>query len=220
MNKRTVFIICLLIALVPGIYLATIWNSLPAIVPTHWGVGKQPDDWGSKNTLIIMPVLFGGMTLLISLLMLNLDKIDPKKGKHIPAALRNKLALSLSVFMAAISFYIIYITQSKTHEIGNFLFFMIGVFFAFLGNIMYSIKQNYFVGIRLPWTLENEENWNRTNRLMSTLFFASGILIAIAALILPTMAVVIITFGSILGATIGSIVFSYRLFKKQQALKN
>ena len=58
---------------------------------------------------------------------------------------------------------------------GNFLFFLMGFLFAVLGNILYSVKQNFFIGARLPWTLSNEENWNRTNRLMSKLFFASGL---------------------------------------------
>ena len=217
MNKRTVFIICLLVALVPGIYLAFVWSSLPAIIPTHWGVGNKPDGWGSKNTLLGILAIPGVLGLLTSLLMLNLDKLDPKRGKHISVAVRNKLAISIMVFMTAICIYIIYVTQSQAHEMGNFIFLLIGLLFAFLGNLMYSIKQNYFVGFRLPWTLDNEENWNRSNRLMSKLFFASGVLIVISSLILPSIPVMIITFGSILISTAYTIIFSYRLFRKQQA---
>jgi len=218
MKKTTVIFICLAIALLPAAYLLYIWNSLPAVVPTHWGVSSQPDAYGSKNTLVILPAIFSGITILIVLLILNLDKIDPKKGKNMPPSLTNKLAISLSFFMAAISIYILYITQNKSHQMGNFIFFLIGFLFAVLGNILYSVKQNFFIGARLPWTLSNEENWNKTNRLMSKLFFASGIIILASSFFLPTIAMTIITLVSVLGSSIYCIVFSYLLFRKQQQI--
>lgn len=216
MNKRTVLLICILIALVPAVYLAIIWDSLPETIPTHWGTSSKPDAYGKKATVILLPALLGGVTLLTCLVVLNLDKLDPKKGKNINPAVRNKLALSLSVFLTAICTYIIYVTQSSSHEMGNFLFLLMGLFFIFLGNIMYSVKQNYFVGVRLPWTLEDEDNWNRTNRIVSILFFITGIVTVIAALLLPGLAVIFIMLGSLLVSIAYAIIFSYRLFKKKQ----
>ncbi|MEI9959027.1 MAG: SdpI family protein [Ferruginibacter sp.] len=218
MKKKTVVFICLIIALLPAAYLLYIWNSLPAVVPTHWGASSEPNAYGSKNTLIMLPAIFSGITILIVLLILNLDKIDPKKGKNMPPTLINKLSISLSLFMAAIALYILYITQSKSHQIGNFIFFLVGFLFAVLGNILYSVKQNFFIGARLPWTLSNEENWNKTNRLMSKLFFASGIIIIVCSFFVPTIAMTIITLTSVLGSTIYCIVFSYLLFRKQQQI--
>jgi uncharacterized membrane protein len=218
MKKITVFAICIAIALLPAIYLLHIWPSLPAIIPTHWGASTQPDAYGNKNTVIALPAIFSGITSVVVLLILNLDKIDPKKGKNIPAILINKLSISLSVFMAAISIYILYITQSKNHQLGNFIFFLLGLFFTVLGNILYSVKQNFFIGARLPWTLSNEENWNKTNRLMSKLFFASGIIVMICSFFLPTTVMLVITIAAVAGSAVYSIIFSFLLFKKQQQL--
>lgn len=218
MKKRKIFFISLAIALLPVIYLCFIYNGLPERIPTHWGISSKPDAFGSRQTIIALPAIFLFLTIGIVLLILNIDKLDPKKGKNMSPVLINKLAISLALFMAAITTYILYITQSPTHEMGSFLFFIIGIFFAFLGNIMYSVKQNFFVGARLPWTLSNEENWNKTNRLMSTFFFISGIIIAIASLILPSMVLIIITLVSVLGSTIYCGIYSYRLFKKQQSI--
>lgn len=218
MKKTTVFFICMAIALLPAAYLFYIWPSLPAIIPTHWGASAQPDAYGSKNTVIALPAIFSGITLLVILLILNLDKIDPKKGKNMPLGLINKLAISLTVFMAVISIYILYITQSKSHQLGNFIFFLLGLFFTVLGNILYSVKQNFFIGARLPWTLSNEENWNKTNRLMSKLFFVSGIIVMLCSFFLPTPVMLVITLTAILGSTVYCIVFSFLLYKRQQQL--
>jgi uncharacterized membrane protein len=52
-----------------------------------------------------------------------------------------------------------------------------GAFFAVLGNYMHSIKPNYFVGFRTPWTLESEDNWRKTHQLVSKVWVPGGLLI-------------------------------------------
>jgi uncharacterized membrane protein len=85
---------------------------------------------------------------------------------------------------------------------------------------MHSIKPNYFIGFRIPWTLENEENWRKTHYLVSKVWVAGGILMAVCSLLAsPIMG--IIAFGIILLAMIVvPIVYSYQLYKNQQADKN
>jgi len=217
MKRSTAFFICLVIALLPALYLGIIWNTLPDIVPTHWGTSSKPDAYGNKTTLIAMPVIFGLLSAGIGALMLNIDKLDPKKGANITPAVRIKLALFISIFLSAIALYILYVTQNENHELGNFLFLLIGLFFAFLGNIMYSIKQNFFIGMRLPWTLSSEKNWNKTNRLVSILFFASGIITVLAALTLPNITVLIILSASVLLSVIYGTWYSYRLFRQERS---
>ena len=47
--------------------------------------------------------------------------------------------------------------------------------FLVIGNYLAKTKQNYSAGIRLPWTLSSEENWNRTHRVSSRLFIFCGL---------------------------------------------
>ena len=55
----------------------------------------------------------------------------------------------------------------------------LGLLFLIMGNYMHKIKQNYSVGIKLPWTLNSEENWNRTHRVASWLFIMGGAIFVI-----------------------------------------
>jgi len=91
----------------------------------------------------------------------------------------------------------------------------VGLLFAVVGNYMYNIKPNYFAGIRLPWTLENEDNWKKTHMLAGKLWFAGGLLVALTALFLPDKIALIFTFSIIILLTIIPTVYSYRLYKKQ-----
>ena len=64
-------------------------------------------------------------------------------------------------------------------DIGMIINFLVGILFIVMGNYMHKIKQNYTVGIKIPWTLSSEKNWNKTHRMASWLFIIGGILFCI-----------------------------------------
>ena len=70
-------------------------------------------------------------------------------------------------------------------DINLIISILVGVLFIILGNYMPKLQQNYTVGIKLPWTLNSTENWNRTHRLGGKLFIAGGVLIAVSGFLSP-----------------------------------
>ena len=91
-----------------------------------------------------------------------------------------------------------------------------GLLFAYMGNILHSIKPNYFAGFRLPWTLESEENWRATHLLASKIWFAGGILIAILALLIKPIIMFFVMIGIVLVMAIIPTVYSYRMFTRSK----
>jgi uncharacterized membrane protein len=82
-----------------------------------------------------------------------------------------------------------------------------------LGNYFQAVRPNYFIGIRTPWTLENEQTWKKTHRLGGRLWMAGGILIAILSLIIWNNLAIAITFGVILSVMVMvPVVYSYLEF--------
>jgi len=79
MKKRTIFFISLVIALLPVIYLCFIYNSLPGKIPTHWGISSQPDEFGNRQSVIAIPVIFFLLTVGIVLLI---SKVKIKTTKQ------------------------------------------------------------------------------------------------------------------------------------------
>jgi uncharacterized membrane protein len=97
------------------------------------------------------------------------------------------------------------------------LFALIGALFAMLGNYFQTVRPNYFIGIRTPWTLENEQVWKNTHRLGGRLWIVGGFLIAILAFFINNNHLFSIIFGVIISLiVIVPVVFSYTEFKKEK----
>ena len=219
MRKHTLlrWAFVLIIVSVPWIYLASIWNSLPEKIPVHFGITGTPDKYGQKNEIIFEPVVCTLLSLLIYLLLTNIYKIDPKKYASKQSGTFLKIAMVVVVFISCITLIILNWTVQQ-HTIGlNLILVMMGLLFAYMGNIMHSIKPNYFAGFRLPWTLESKENWRVTHLMASKIWFVGGILIAILALFIKPIIMFFVMLGIILIMVVIPAIYSYRFYKEQKS---
>jgi len=201
----------ILVAL-PMIYLASIWGTLPETVPIHFNAKGEADGWGSKTTLIWLPL---AMTLGTYLLMVFIPKIDPKNTLDQMGNKYDLIKMFMVLFMALLSCFIIY--SAKAGGIGAdgaWVFVIVGAMLAVLGNYMPSMKPNYFIGIRTPWTLENETVWKKTHRLAGRLWMPAGILLAFLPFLLETETFMPIFLTIITVIVIVPLVYSYLEFQK------
>lgn len=197
--------------LLPFVYLAYLWNSLPEKVPIHWNLKGEIDDWGSKLSLIGLVFL---LPVLTYVLMLAIPKIDPKKRIEFMGGKYYQLKLVLVCFMSVLALFIIHSSKSQTLSSPSIVFVLIGLLFMALGNYFKVIKQNYFVGIKTPWTLESEEVWKLTHILAGKLWILGGLLVVIFSLVLPENInfYLFLTITTII--SIVPIVYSYLIFRK------
>lgn len=202
-----------LVALLPAVYLAIIWKTLPPIVPTHFGTDFKPDRMGSKDELWLVTAILAVVSVGIYFLLNNLERIDPKRKGMPPSTTFNKLAFGMVVFMAALNIIIIESAKGVL-VIQSLLFPLLGLLLAFIGNYMNHIRPNYFAGIRLPWTLSSDENWRRTHELAGKLWFAGGIVLAVASLVLLPPVIFPVFLGILVVIVLIPVVYSYRLFKQ------
>lgn len=197
--------------LLPFIYLTYLWNSLPEKVPIHWNYKGEIDDWGTKYSLIGVAFL---LPVLTYVLMLLIPKIDPKKRIELMGGKYYQIKFVLVVFMSILSLFFIHSSKSQTLSSPILVFVLIGLLFMALGNYFKVIKQNYFLGIKTPWTLESEEVWKLTHILAGKLWIIGGLLIVIFSLVIPENInfYFFITITAII--SIVPIVYSYLIFKK------
>ena len=97
------------------------------------------------------------------------------------------------------------------------IYFGTGLLFMIIGNYLPKVKQNNTIGIRVVWTLQDEENWNATHRFSGKLWMASGILCMLCGLFEESMAALVLYIVSIMAAAIISILYSYLFYKKKIA---
>lgn len=203
----------------PFLYSVLIYPQLPSKIPTHFNIEGKPDAWGGPGSIFIGPCIMGAVSIFVYLLMTNLNSFEPKKKNQANDSLFNNLALITVAFLSLLSAIILY---SSTHadqvNIGKMILPLLSLFFAGLGVYMPKIKQNYFVGFKLPWTLENEANWNETHKVAGTVWLFGGLFQASSTLALSMKFGFICFMTAIAVMVIVPTVFSYRMFKSGNIL--
>ncbi|MEP6611339.1 MAG: SdpI family protein [Mucilaginibacter sp.] len=221
MKKFTyVDVTALIVWVLPVVYLFTIYGSLPAVVPMQYGMDGEVNRYGDKSELIMMTgvLLFAG--LLVYILMKYLPAIDPKKQVKYGEETFKKIAFGIVLFMSALNIVILFATVHRSIHVDKLILPIVGLLFAFMGNMMNNIKPNYFAGIRTPWTLESEDTWRATHRLAGKLWFIGGIGVTVTSLLLPPAAVTIVFMCGIAMLIMVPVVYSYIYFKNHQTNQN
>ncbi|WP_375325704.1 SdpI family protein [Flagellimonas sp. GZD32] len=201
------------IVLLPFVYLAYIWNQLPQEVPLHYNIKGEIDRYGDKSELIMIPIM---LPLLIYVLLLVVPYIDPKKQIQKMGNKYYSLKLILTLITSVLALFILYSTKGGSLGNPNFIFVIVGVMYLILGNYFKTIKANYFIGIRTPWTLESEFIWKETHKLGGKVWFIGGIVAIISSLTLPMETNFKVFMAITVIIALIPIIYSYMLFKKQK----
>jgi uncharacterized membrane protein len=207
----------IVIWLIPVAYLWYVYPTLPATVPMHFDMAGKPNGYGSKSQFLTFQYILIGLPVLVYLLLKFLPAIDPKKNVKVGEATFQKLALGIVLFFSALNILIVYATRGGVFQVGKIMLPLVGLFFAYIGNLLHNIKPNYFAGVRTPWTLEDPDNWRATHRLASKLWFIGGIVLAAIVLFLPATAGVITFFCLLMVMVFIPVIYSFVYYKNHQA---
>jgi len=204
-----------LFIIAPAAYLAIVWKTVPETVAMHANLKGEVDRYGSKNELITMTLILIVVNVAIYLLLPQVYRIDPKRYAAENKSRLYRIAFAVSVFIAAVLCLLIYSSIHENFKLSTrFILAGVGLLFAVIGNYMYNIKPNYFAGIRLPWTLHNDENWRKTHLLGGKLMFGGGLLIAVICLFTSFFLSMIILFAILSLIILITCIYSYNLYKK------
>jgi len=86
----------------------------------------------------------------------------------------------------------------------------VGLVLAIVGNYLPKCKQSYTIGIKIPWTLSSEENWNRTHRFAGRIWVAGGLLLMLTGFVGGFW----IFLGVVLVMVFAPCIYSYILHRK------
>lgn len=209
-NKKQL-IITSIVCVLPMIVGAILYSRLPEQLPTHFDMKGNVDDYSSKAFVCFgLPIIM----LLINLFVHIGINNDPKSEGT------NKIAAGIGKWTAPVTSIIISIV-SFAPSLGVVLpetkiwMVLVGILIIVLGNYLPKCRQNYTVGIKLPWTLNDVDNWNKTHRMAGVLWIICGILFSISAFLGKVgeglMIAIIIIMVCIPTA------YSYALYKKKNA---
>ena len=177
-NKRTL-IIASVITILPIIIGIFLWNSLPDVMATHFGADNEGNGFSSKAFAVIgIPILLLAVEWIGALVTAH----DPRKQNISPKMFSIMLWIVPVISIVATATMYSYNLGYKMN-ITFFAELVMGLAFVVLGNYLPKARQNYTIGIKTPWTLSNEDIWNRTHRLAGYLWVVGGITIVVFSLI-------------------------------------
>ncbi len=211
----------IVVGVIPLVYLAVKWGDLPEATPLNYGVDGSINSTGNKAEFLMAIAFMSIISVGVYLLLINIHKIDPKRAKEGKSAMFDKIATGMVVFLSALELVII--QQALQPNINFFqiaILPILGALFMFLGNIMYSVKPNYFAGIRIPWTLNDDDNWKKTHRLAGVIWFIGGLLMILMALVLTPNSIRVVLNIVIMVMVLIPVIYSFVLFKQKQNSNN
>jgi uncharacterized membrane protein len=211
--KFTWYAIIAVIILTFGLTIA-VYPSAPDLVASHWNAAGEVNGYMSKFWgLFLVPFIMTGFVALLAFL----PRIDPHKENYEKfLGYYEGFILLFALFLMAIQVQIV--LWSIGYQISPNITFplLVGALFIYIGFLLGHAEQNWFVGIRTPWTLSSKTVWKKTHELGGKLFVIAGIIscfgifagvYALWFVLVPALAVAVIT-----------VAYSYYEFQKE--LKN
>lgn len=209
-TNKTLLTVTSTVTLFPILWGVMIWSQLPNQIPIHFNFAGQANSFSSKLLAVIgLPIFL----LLVHLFVIFVTSRDPKNQ-----TMNEKMGKVIYWLTPIVSLSLSYLIYSKalgsTTNPSIFVSALLGLIFVMMGNYMPKLKVNHTVGIRLPWTLQSEDNWHKTHRLAGKLWVLGGLILLLDAGL--QFAVPYVMGIVILAIVLIPILYSYQLSRKSR----
>ena len=200
-----------IISIITSILILIIFNILfydkmPAELPTHWNFQGQADDYSSKFDAMVLTHGFLVVMNIFACFMLDNDPRN-KKQKNFLMTLSK---LAMPAIMIVVYTITVMVGLGRDVNVSIIIPLFVGLLFIVIGNYLPKTKRNYTMGIKLPWTLNSDENWRRTHRLGGICFVIIGISLIVSVFLKSEIVFLV---PLILGGIIPAF-YSYYLYTK------
>lgn len=200
-------VITTIVCLLPILLGLAVYGRLPEQIAVHWGGDGQPNGWMHKSFAVwVIPAFLAALNLICHIG----GNSDPKREaqsqrllvlvKWLPAALSMILCPVMLLIAMGAEIPVTVVTAC-----------IIGALFVVIGNYLPKCRQNYTMGIKLPWTLADEENWDKTHRMAGPLYILAGFGFLVCGFFGWVIPVIVI----IIAAAVIPVVYSFLLSRKK-----
>jgi len=184
---------------------------LPAQIAVHFGLNGKPNGWASSWTAILqMPTIALGLWLLL----IFMPVIDPRRRNYSTfLGFYRSMRLLLVLFLFLMNFTTIWRGLGHPVNVSVLSTGVLCALFLFMGNYLGRVRPNWFVGIRTPWTLSNDEVWRRTHRFGSRLMMLGALPPLIALVFSSTLALGLLVV-CVVATSLAIVIYSYLVFRR------
>ena len=206
---------------------------LPDTVPVHFDINGMADRWGSKFELLLLPIVLIACAFLLDPLKISyINKAknttnEKDKAEHLTNAkvlnITSVITMFLFAIMNFITLYNTYIIVYPDSSLPQFdtmraVGVVMGIVIVILGNYMPKTRLNSNIGFRLPWTMYNDNTWNKSNRFASYIFIVVGVIMTISSLLFESGAIVGMV--AFLIAMVIVMLYAYLVYSRERRQEN
>ena len=207
-NKRKLLLTSLII-LLPVVAGLILWGRLPERMPTHWGFDGRVDGWSGKVFTVFGLPLF---LLATHWLCIAVTAADPKNKGQTPKVVGLILWLC-PLISAAVGVMTYTAALGVDMQVGWVMPIVLGLMFVVIGNYLPKCKQNYTIGIKVPWTMADEANWNATHRFGGKVWVVGGVVLMLCAF-LPAKTAPFTLIGALILLSVVPVLYSYLYYRR------
>ncbi len=210
-EKKRLILITAIICLIPAFVGILMWNRLPDLIPMHWNAQGEIDSYTGKPMAVFGgPLLITALHLICAFLIFS----DPNRSKLNSKILRLALWICpiISLFIAVLTYSAVFGVSMDVSLIANVF---VGLLLVSIGCYLPECPHNYTIGIKIPWTLADEENWKQTHQFAGPLWIAGGLLMILTAFLRLTSTNLLVLV--VLLIVVIPSIHSYRLYKKKHS---
>lgn len=204
MKNKVLIIITSVVILVPAIVGLLMWNILPESLAIHFDVNGNPDGWCGKAFAVFGLPLFALAMHLLSIFVTIHDPKYENTGRKIQS-----LVVWICPIFSVLAGIVTYsYSLNPTFSVLPILEGVLGIIIMIIGNYLPKCRQNYTIGIKLPWTLHDSENWNKTHRFAAKVWLIGGLVLTVNALISSMVISIAVILLLVLAPTVYSFAYS------------
>ena len=182
-SKLTV--ITTLITLLPIALGIALYDRLPEVVATHWNIHNRPDGWSSRAMAAFgIPCIMAALTLVCG------GATDRLQSEGVPKRVLALCRWIIPVLSLILVPVMLYSAMGVSFDMGRIVCSILGIMFIIIGNYLPKCRRNGVVGIKIPWTLSSDENWDKTHRFAGFVWIVCGAAAIVGGWTKPVVAIV------------------------------
>ena len=210
---------------------AVVLQFLPERVPMHFDIAGNIDRWGSKYENLVFPVIILALSLFWTLFIRYYEKKSRTAAdeKERAGAKTNTKVLCVAGLLMAAMFTVMQGsilygawkasapgTAEQAVDIGKISVILMGIVFIVLGSYMTKTRINRTVGLRVSWSMYNDNTWRKSNRFGAFALMAAGVLtVVLAVLVKNSFAAAMASLGAVLIAAAVSVMYAHSVYLRE-----
>lgn len=210
-NNFTLMILSSVICLLPLILSFVVYNDLPEQIAVQWSNTGDPTNIVPKAFAAFgMPLIFTVLNVVANIALSS----NPKRSNvsSVMMIVYKWLVPFISVIVMPI---ILFMGMGVNIPVTIIVPILVGILLIVVGNYLPKCRQNYIIGIKLPWTLNDIDNWNKTHRMAGYLWISGGMVLIVGSfLIHNTYAWIAMSLVVLCLIAVIPLSYSYALYKR------